>query len=98
MKISPIMSQICQSRLIILPNKKYTVKNLPKTCKLLPTWQNFAKSGHTASVAGEEINCPLLRIVYSTSSNGNVDPILRNPLQNDPPFVFFFQKQFYNSL
>ena len=30
-KLSPIMSQICQSRLGILPNKKYTVKNLPKT-------------------------------------------------------------------
>ena len=35
MKISPIMSQICQSPLSILPNKKWTVKNLPKTGKLL---------------------------------------------------------------
>ena len=30
MKISPIISQICQSMLSILPNKKWTVKNLPK--------------------------------------------------------------------
>ena len=47
MKISPIMSQIRQSQLSILPNKKWTIKNLPKTGKLLPKWQNFAKSGHT---------------------------------------------------
>ena len=42
MKISPIMSQICHSRLSILRNKKYTIKNLPK-------WRNFAKSGHLAA-------------------------------------------------
>ena len=47
MKISPIRSQICQSRLSILLYKKYKVKNWPNTCKLLPKWQNFAKSGHT---------------------------------------------------
>ena len=47
MIISPIMSHICQSRLSILPNRKQTVKNLPRTCKLLPKWRNFAKSGHT---------------------------------------------------
>ena len=41
------MSQICQRRLSIWANKKYTVENLPKTCKLLPKWQKFAKSGHT---------------------------------------------------
>ena len=35
-KINPIMNQICQSRLNTLPNKKLTVKNLPKTCKVLP--------------------------------------------------------------
>ena len=35
MKISPIMSQIYQSRLSIFPNKKFTVKNFPK-------WLNFA--------------------------------------------------------
>ena len=46
-KISPIMSQICQSQLSILPNMKWTVKNLPKTGKLLPKWRNIAKSGHT---------------------------------------------------
>ena len=32
------MSQICQSRVSILPNKKWTVKKLPKTCKFLPKW------------------------------------------------------------
>ena len=37
-KTSPIMSQICQSRVSILPNKKWTVKKLPKTCKFLPKW------------------------------------------------------------
>ena len=47
MKISPIMPQICQSRLTVLPSKILSIKNLPKTRKLLPKWQNFAKSGHT---------------------------------------------------
>ena len=41
MKISPKMSQICQSRLSILPNKEKTVKNLPKTFKLLPKGAKF---------------------------------------------------------
>ena len=49
MKTSPIMSQICQSRFSILSNKKWTVKNLPKTCTFLPKWRNFDKSGHTDS-------------------------------------------------
>ena len=39
MKISPTQLQICQSRLNILPNTNLTVKNLPKTCKMLPYWQ-----------------------------------------------------------
>ena len=26
---------------------KVTLKELPKTFKILPKWQNFAKSGHT---------------------------------------------------
>ena len=46
MKIRPLMSQICQSRLSILPNKEKIVKNLPRICKLLPKWRNFTKSGH----------------------------------------------------
>ena len=46
-KIVPILSQICQSKLSILPNKKQTFKILPKTCNPLPKWRNFAKSGHT---------------------------------------------------
>ena len=45
MKSSPIMSQ--QSRLSILPNRKWTFKNLPKICKFLPNWWNYAKTGHT---------------------------------------------------
>ena len=47
MKISPIMSQIYQSMLSILPNKKLTITNLLNTHKLLPKWWNFAKSCHT---------------------------------------------------
>ena len=43
------MSQICQSWISILPNKKINHKNEPMTCKLLPKWQNFAKPGHTDS-------------------------------------------------
>ena len=46
MKMRPIMSQICQSKHSILRNKKY-IKNLPKTCEILPKWRNCAKSGHT---------------------------------------------------
>ena len=30
-------------------SSKLTSKNLPKTSKILPKWQNFAKSGHTGS-------------------------------------------------
>ena len=48
MKISPIMPKICPRQLSILPNNKWTVKNLPKTGKLLPKWRKFDKSGHTA--------------------------------------------------
>ena len=29
-----------------LPNTKFTFKNLPKIYKIVPKWQNFAKSGH----------------------------------------------------
>ena len=50
MKINPIMYQICQSRLIILPNKKKSVNILPKTWTVLPKWRNVAKSGHTVWV------------------------------------------------
>ena len=31
----------------ILLNNKWTFKQLSKTFKMLPTWWNFAKSGHT---------------------------------------------------
>ena len=33
----------------VLPNNKCTLKQLPKTFKMLPTWWKFVKSGHTAS-------------------------------------------------
>ena len=32
----------------MMPNQKLTATNLPKACKILPKWRNFAKSGHTA--------------------------------------------------
>ena len=43
----------------------------PKTCKLLPEWRNFAKSGHTANILewlnGITINvCNLTKKVSST--------------------------------
>ena len=66
MIISPIMSQICQSRLSILPNRKQTVKNLPRTCKLLPKWRNFAKSGHTAWGCDTVSRQTLVRTPYIT--------------------------------
>ena len=47
MKIRQIVSKFCQSRFKILPNTKQTIKILPKSCYVLPKWQNFAKSGHT---------------------------------------------------
>ena len=31
-------------------------KNYPKTFKMLPKWQNFAKSGHTASEASTNVS------------------------------------------
>ena len=31
----------------ILQNTKKSIKNLPKTFKIVPKWRNFAKSGHT---------------------------------------------------
>ena len=40
-KISPILYQFCPSTLNILPNKKWTIKHLPKTCKILPLWRNL---------------------------------------------------------
>ena len=41
LKICPIALQICQNKLIILPNTKLTLSKWPK-------WQNFTKSDHTA--------------------------------------------------
>ena len=47
-KISPIMSQIMRQK---AQHFAKSVKNLPKICKLLPKWLNFAKSGHTVSLS-----------------------------------------------
>ena len=49
MKTCPIVKHFCHSRIIILPNTKQTLKNLTKTFKIVPTWWNFAKSGHTVA-------------------------------------------------
>ena len=76
MKISLIMSQICQSRLSILPNKKWTVKNLPKTCKLFPKWRHFTTSGHTRRVT---INV-CWKSVRCTQTHFVLNLILRNKL------------------
>ena len=37
-----------QSSFKILPNIKFTLKILPTTSNVLPKWQKFVKSGHTA--------------------------------------------------
>ena len=41
-KIAKVGTKVCQ-----MPNQNNT-KNVPKTVKILPIWQFFAKSGHTA--------------------------------------------------
>ena len=46
----PQNSNFCQSRFKIFPYTKKLLKNLPKIFDILPKWQNFAKSGYTASV------------------------------------------------
>ena len=53
METCPIASQFGQSRIIFLPNTKYTLKNLPKSFKIVPKWRNFAKSGHTVFVPSD---------------------------------------------
>ena len=49
MKIRTIALKNVHKGFSVLPTKKYTLKQLPKTFKMLPTWWKFAKSGHTAS-------------------------------------------------
>ena len=41
MKISPIMWHICQSMLSNSPNKKWTVKILPSTCRHFQIWSHW---------------------------------------------------------
>ena len=41
MKSCPIMSQNCQNRLSILPNRKWKVNILPKIFNVLPNWRIF---------------------------------------------------------
>ena len=43
MKISPIMSQICQNRSVFCQRRKKHSKLYPNTCKLLPKWRNFGQ-------------------------------------------------------
>ena len=52
----PNTIKMCQSKLKILANVKSTLKNGPKTIKILSKWWNFAKSGHS----GYEVNHLLL--------------------------------------
>ena len=47
LKIIPMMAQIFLRRLVIFPNQKLTVKNLPNTFKLLSKWRNFVTSCYT---------------------------------------------------
>ena len=49
MKMCPIALKNLQIGFNILPNNKETLKQLPKTFKMLPIWWNFPKSGHTVS-------------------------------------------------
>ena len=71
LKISPTVSQICQVGSAFCQIRKKLSKISPKTCKLLPEWRNFAKSGHTANILewlnGITINvCNLTKKVSST--------------------------------
>ena len=43
----------CQSRFNTFPNTKLALKSLPNTFERLSKWRNFAKSGHTGSLAVE---------------------------------------------
>ena len=43
----PHWQNVCQSRLTIWPNTKWTLQRLPNGFKILAKWWNFAKSGHT---------------------------------------------------
>ena len=43
----PHSKTFSNSRIKILPIPKWTLKNTPKTFKIVPKWRNFAKSGHT---------------------------------------------------
>ena len=47
MKICPIALQICQNKLKILPNTKWTLSKWPKCFNIVPKWRNCAKSCHT---------------------------------------------------
>ena len=38
-----------QSKINILQNTKLTLKNLPKTFKVVPKWRKFAKSGRAVT-------------------------------------------------
>ena len=47
----------------MLPNTKYSLKNLPKNFKIVPNWQNIAKSGHIVGRSRNSSRLPGIRDV-----------------------------------
>ena len=52
----PHWRNVCQSRLTILPNTKWTLQRLANGFKILAKWWDFAKSGHTGG-SSDKIFC-----------------------------------------
>ena len=64
LRICPMTYKICQSGSQRMPNTSYTVKKLPISCKILPKWWNFAKSGHTTGPSPASF--PLIFCIFQT--------------------------------
>ena len=47
LKNCPNAYKICQNKFKMFPNTKWTLSKWPKFLNGVPTWRNFAKSGHT---------------------------------------------------
>ena len=78
------MSQICQSRLSILPNKKLTAKNLPRLV-------NFCQNGEISTnlvtlMAGD--NNFIILFAGSSHPEGPIYEEVDSPIQTD----HFYQK------
>ena len=56
-KIAKVSTNACQ--ILIKPYRK-----LPMNVKIWPKWQNFAKSGHTASIACTANAINVLKVIY----------------------------------